>query len=148
MSFFLLILLLLCLFWQVRMIIMENAEVLLQSDAVKLRAAHLKARLVCQSSQTMRHILFCFSFFLFLKLKVKAICIVGYTTQPSVFCNLSECNKSENLHTVHYIHNTVCIPNMPMEYFMSKKQILWHLIALLWWETASTWNACECLIMN
>ncbi len=47
---------------------------------------------------------------------------MGYTTQPSVFCNLSECNKSENLHTVHYIHNTVCIPNMPMEYFTSKKQ--------------------------
>ncbi len=47
---------------------MENAEVLLQSDAVKLRAAHLKARLVCQSSQTMRHI-FCFSFFLFFKVK-------------------------------------------------------------------------------
>ncbi len=49
--FFLLILLLLYLFWQVRMIIMENAEVLLQSDAVKLRAAHLKTRLETFSKQ-------------------------------------------------------------------------------------------------
>jgi len=41
----LLILLILCLYWQVSMMLMENAEVLLQSDAVKLRAAHLKSRL-------------------------------------------------------------------------------------------------------
>lgn len=48
---------------------MENAEVLLQSDAVKLRAAHLKTRLVCQSSQTMRNILFSLFFFSFFKVK-------------------------------------------------------------------------------
>ncbi len=33
------------------MIIMENAEVLLQSDAVKLRATHLKKRLETFSKQ-------------------------------------------------------------------------------------------------
>lgn len=37
---------------QVRMIIMENAEVLLQSDAVKLRAAHLKTR--CETEEKLR----------------------------------------------------------------------------------------------
>ncbi|XP_016415501.1 keratin, type I cytoskeletal 19 [Sinocyclocheilus rhinocerous] len=37
---------------QVRMIIMENAEVLLQSDAVKLRAAHLKTR--CETEKKLR----------------------------------------------------------------------------------------------
>lgn len=47
----LLLILLLCLFWQVSMILLENAEVLLQSDAVKLRAAHLKTRLETLSKQ-------------------------------------------------------------------------------------------------
>ncbi|XP_043079481.1 keratin, type I cytoskeletal 19 isoform X2 [Puntigrus tetrazona] len=37
---------------QVRMIIMENAEVLLQSDTVKLRAAHLKTR--CETEEKLR----------------------------------------------------------------------------------------------
>ncbi|XP_059399691.1 keratin, type I cytoskeletal 19-like [Carassius carassius] len=37
---------------QVRMIIRENAEVLLQSDAVKLRAAHLKTR--CETEKKLR----------------------------------------------------------------------------------------------
>lgn len=37
---------------QVRMIIRENAEVLLQSDAMKLRAAHLKTR--CETEKKLR----------------------------------------------------------------------------------------------